>query len=166
MRTSSGPELMSHISPPPTQHQLQPTPSSNLHPIFIILPHPNNNMTRTGAKHTSKDNETHALPQKSVSTTSCDSLLWEREQENRRTREQEKKRARKTETEREGKKVRHMWMQLYSGVNHMLYVSSCLLSGSFFLGPLSLSSLFWPSLFWQGSTVPKISLRCAEVREK
>lgn len=117
-------------------------------------------MTRTGAKHTSKDNETHTLPQKAVSTTSCDCLLWER------TREQEKKRARKTETKRESKKVRHMWMQLYSGGNHTLYVSSCLLSGSFFLRPLSLSSLFWPSLFWHGSAVPKTSLRCAEVREK
>lgn len=85
MRTSSGPELMSYIS----------TPSSNLHPIFIILPHPNNNTTRTGAKHTSKDNETHALPQKAVSTTSCDSLHRERR------REQQKKRARKSESERE-----------------------------------------------------------------
>lgn len=106
MITSSGPELMSHISPPPTQHQLQPTPSSNLHPIFIILPHPNNNMTRTGAKHTSKDNETHALPQKSVSTTSCDSLLWEREQENRRTGEQENRRKREQERLRSREKVR------------------------------------------------------------
>jgi len=46
--------------------------------IFMSLQYGNeldNNMTRTGAKHTSKDNETHTLPQKAVSTTSCDSLL-------------------------------------------------------------------------------------------